>query len=452
MEKKRRIDSYSDQEWGFLPEGLQESIDHDEYVIGTYYAAFSSNLDPWLMGKVIVKEQSIGSFLPANSDEKDILKRFSAKVIGVYEVPPAEIAIPSDQRERQYIYQIAYPLEGLENQIPLLLTTLMGNISLGGKIKLLDAQFPKSFLSQFQGPKFGIDGIRKQLGVKKRPLLANINHAYSLDDGKLLFKEAALGGADLIKDDESMAGNIKYLPLEQRVTAYMEYVDTVKEETGENTIYLVNVTDEPDKIIENSQLAIDNGANGLMVNYLTVGLPVVRVLANDPSFNVPIIGHMDFAGVYYESNMSGISSFLIMGKFARLAGLDILVYPSVYGKAPFLKDKYLSCAKALRFPFGPLKTVFPMPAGGVTPYITLRMIKDLGLDIVIGAGVGIHSHPKGTKSGARAFRQVIDISVTNLEEALEDLEEYLENNDGKFKELKTAIESWGQSSIKYFET
>ncbi|MHA2226922.1 MAG: RuBisCO large subunit C-terminal-like domain-containing protein [Candidatus Hodarchaeales archaeon] len=452
MKNNRMTDSYSDQEWGFLPEGLQESIDQDDYVIGVYYAAFSSTLDPWYMGKIIVKEQTIGSYVPVTSDVKEILRRFSAKIIGVYEVPPAEISIPREQQERQYIIQIAYPLEGLENQLPLLLTTLMGNVSLGGKVKLLDIKFSKRYLNQFQGPKFGIDGLRKSLGVEKRPLLANINHAYSIEDGKALFKEASLGGADLIKDDESMAGNIHYLPLDQRVVTYMELVDKAKEETGEDTIYLVNVTDEPDKIMQNAQSAIDHGANGLMVNYLTVGLPVVRVLTNDPSLNVPVIGHMDFAGVFYESNMSGISSFLIMGKMARLAGLDILVYPSTYGKAPFLRDKYFSCAKALRYPFGPIKTVFPMPAGGVTPSITLKMIKDLGLDIVIGAGVGIHSHPQGTRSGTIAFRQVIDISVNDLEEASEDLEDYLDDNEGKFPELQSAIESWGQSSIKYLDT
>ena len=449
MGKKRGIDTYSDLNWGFLPEGLQESINHADYVIGTYYAAFGSNLDPWYMGKVVVEEQTVGSYVPVTSDVKEIFRRFSAKVIGIYEVPPAEIGISRDLKERQYIYQIAFPLEGLENQIPLLLTTLMGNISLGGKIKLLDVYFPDNYLSQFQGPKFGIEGLRKLLKVEERPLLININHAYSLEDGKVLFKEAALGGADLIKDDESMAGNLKYLPLDERVTTYMEYVDVAKEETGENTIYLANITDEPDKIIENAQLAIDHGVNGLMVNYLTVGLPMVRVLTSDPSFNVPVIGHMDFAGVYYESDMSGLSSFLIMGKLARLVGLDILVYPSVYGKAPFIRDKYMSCARALRYPFGPIKPVFPMPSGGVTPYIALKMIKDLGYDLVIGAGVGIHSHPKGTKSGCKAFRQTIDIGVNDLDEALEDLEDYLEDNDGKFNELQLAIESWAQTSIQY---
>ncbi len=453
MPKYLKFDDYADNKWGYFPEGLQESINQEDYVIGIYYVAFSSTLDPWYMGKVIIQEQTVGSYFPVHSDPKEILRKFSAKVIGVYEVPPYEIVIPNEVKERQYIIQVAYPLEGLDTQFPLLLTTLMGNISMGGKVKLLDVIFPSNFLSEFKGPKFGIEGIRNHLKVPKRPFLTNIDHAYTLEDGKTLFYEAAMGGADFIKDDESTAGDIKYLPLEDRVSTYMEMKDKVKEETGEDTIYTVNITASPTKIIENAQKAIDCGANGLMVNYLTVGLPVVRELAADESFNVPILGHMDFAGVYYESSMSGISSFLIMGKLARLAGLDILVYPSAYSKAPFIRDKYLACTKALRYPFGPLKPVLPMPSGGVTPGIALRIMKDLGRDIMIGAGVGIHSHPKGTRAGAKAFRQVIDIGMTHLEEAAEDLEDYLDDHEDEYEELEQAIESWGkETGIKYLDT
>lgn len=447
------FDNYASDQWGHYPEGLFESINSEEYVIGVYYMAIGSRLDPWYMSNAIVQEQTVGSYFPVHSSAeeiKTILKKFSAKVIGIYEIPPHEISVPEEFKERQYIINVAYPLEGLDTQFPLLLTTLMGNISMGGKIKLLDVYFPKSYLSSYQGPKFGISGIREKLRIPKRPLLTNIDHAYTLEDGKKLFYEAALGGADFIKDDESTAGDVHYLPLEKRISAYMELMDKAKEETGEETIYAVNITAGPTKIFENAQKAIDSGANGLMINYLTVGLPVVRELAADPSIKVPILGHMDFAGVYYESSMSGISSFLMMGKLARLVGLDALVYPSAYSKAPFIRDKYLGCAKALRYPFGKLKPVLPMPSGGVTPGIALRLIKDLGTDIMIGAGVGIHSHPQGTRSGAIAFRQVIDIGMKDLSEALEDLEDYLDDHEDEYQELKQALDSWGESGIKYF--
>ncbi len=230
MSGKKILNKYADEKWGYYLEGLHESIDSENYVIGIYYVAIASRIDPWYIGRVIVKEQTIGSYFPAHSNPKNILRRFAGKVIGVYEVPPYEIGFPDELKERQYIIQVAYPIEGLDNQFPLLLTTLMGNISLGGKVKLLDVCFPQKYLKDFQGPKFGIEGIRKLLKIPNRPILTNINHAYTLEDGANLFHEAAMGGADFIKDNENLAGDVKYLPIEDRVPKYMEIRDTILSE------------------------------------------------------------------------------------------------------------------------------------------------------------------------------------------------------------------------------
>ncbi|MHA2497497.1 MAG: RuBisCO large subunit C-terminal-like domain-containing protein, partial [Candidatus Hodarchaeales archaeon] len=49
-------------------------------------------------------------------------------------------------------------------------------------------------------------------------------------------------------------------------------------------------------------------------------------------------------------------------------------------------------------------------------------MKDLGADVLIGSGGGIHAHPDGSIAGARAFRQAIDIGMKHMEEASEDFE------------------------------
>lgn len=90
----------------------------------------------------------------------------------------------------------------------MMLSTVIGNISSSGKVKLLDLSFPESFLGQFKGPKFGVNGIRELLGVWDRPLLNNmIKPCTGLDPeetAKLAY-EAAVGGVDIIKDDELVA-------------------------------------------------------------------------------------------------------------------------------------------------------------------------------------------------------------------------------------------------------
>jgi len=41
------------------------------------------------------------------------------------------------------------------SQIPMMLTTVVGNISMAGQIKLVDIRFSKKYVSGFKGPKFG---------------------------------------------------------------------------------------------------------------------------------------------------------------------------------------------------------------------------------------------------------------------------------------------------------
>ena len=82
-------------------------------------------------------------------------------------------------------------------------------------------------------------------------------------------------------------------------------------------------------------------------DYLVVGLPALRMLAEDPEIKLPILGHMDFAGVFYESPFSGVSSFLIMGKLARLAGADIVVTGTKLEEEKNLKKALGSIVKAV---------------------------------------------------------------------------------------------------------
>ena len=88
----------------------------------------------------------------------------------------------------------------------------------------------------------------------------------------------------------------------------MKIEKEVYEETGEHTIYTVNVTDRLPRMFDLAKRCIDAGVNGMMVNYLAVGPEAMRALADDPNINVPILAHMDVAGAFFMSPYQGISS------------------------------------------------------------------------------------------------------------------------------------------------
>ena len=418
-----------------LPIALPDGVDYDDYIIATYLVSYPAALPIPLIAPMLAVEQSTGTWLPVPGETPEVRCQHIAKVIGVYEMPDYEATVPPGLQNRQWFVQVAYPQVNIGEQIPMLLTTVVGNISMGGEIKLVDIRLNKKYVAGFQGPKFGIDGIREILGVPKRPLLNNMIKpctGYTCEVGAELFRRAAAGGCDIVKDDELIA-DASFNSALERVKCYMEIEKQVYEETGEHTLYTVNVTDKIPKVFETAKRAVELGCNALMINYLAVGFPVMQALAEDPSINVPILAHMDVAGAFYMSPYHGMSSHLVLGKLPRLAGADVVVIPAPYGKAPVIDYKFKNAAKNLSFPLYNLKPTFPMASGGITPSMVPQVVAALGNDIVIGSGGGIHAHPQGPIAGGKAFRQAIDATMQGIPVA-----EYAKEHE----ELAIALREW----------
>ena len=418
-----------------LPIALPDGVDYDDYVIGTYLVSYPAALPIPLIAPMLAVEQSTGTWLPVPGETPEVRCRHIAKVIGVYEMPDYESTVPPNLQNRQWFVQVAYPEVNIGEQIPMLLTTVVGNISMGGEIKLVDIRFPEKYVAGFKGPKFGVEGVRKVLGVEKRPLLNNMIKpctGYTCEVGAELFRKAATGGCDIVKDDELIA-DASFNSVLERVKTYMKIERQVYEETGERTLYTANVTDAIPKVFENAKRAVELGCNALMINYLAVGFPVMQALADDPKINVPILAHMDIAGAFYMSPWHGMSSHLVLGKLPRLAGADVVVIPAPYGKAPVIDYKFKNAARNLSFPLYNLKPTLPMASGGITPSMVPQVMMALGNDIVIGSGGGIHAHPQGPIAGGKAFRQAIDATMKGIP-----LAEYAKEH----KELAIALKEW----------
>ena len=421
-----------------LPDALPDAIDENKYVICTYYVGLPPFMDARELAHAAAVEQSTGTWTLVPGETPAVRRRHVAKVVGVYEVPQYEYSYPKDLERRQYIMQVAYPWENFGQQIPMLLSTVIGNISLYGRIKCLDMKFPKSWLKGFKGPKFGMKGLRKLMKIKKRPLLNNMVKPCvysSCQMGAELAYEAAAGGADIIKDDELLA-NPDFNTLEDRIPMFMEALDRASSEKGEKTIYTVNITDKLPRMFENAEKAIELGANGLMINFLAVGYSAFRHVSENLAPKVPLLAHMDVTGAMTYSPIVGISTNIVIGKLPRICGSDITVFPAPYGKAPVLKERFLNVAHDMIMPLHNIEQTAPMPSGGISQGHVEEVMDDLGPDIVIGTGAGIHAHPNGPRAGAIAFRQAIEAKMQGIPVSKYAKEEGHE-------ELKVAMAAWG---------
>jgi ribulose-bisphosphate carboxylase large chain len=187
-------------------------------------------------------------------------------------------------------------------------------------------------------------------------------------------------------------------------------------------------------------VAIDHGANALMVDVIPCGFSAVRLLAEDPSIKVPIHVHRCMHAAMTRNSKHGIS-MMVIAKLVRLAGGDQLHTGTAAGKMGGKEKKVeelIAMNSFLKGDYYNLKTTFPVASGGVHPTVVPINVLTLGKDIVIQAGGGIHGHPNGTRAGAIAMRQAIDASVKGIP-----LDEYAKNH----KELGLAIQQWGQKFV-----
>lgn len=414
---------------------IYEGLNREDFIIAQYYMEAESR-DLLLRSAAIAIEQSTGTWTAVPEETHAVKEQSIARVIGVHEIPDYEDRVPPEVTTRKFLIQIAYPTINIGGQIPELLTTLFGNISMIGRFKLIDVLFPKSFVENFPGPRFGIEGVRRCLSVFDRPLLVGMYKpcvgASPKTLGKMFF-EMALGGIDAVKDDELLA-DPKFCTVEARLDESLKAKERAKKETGREVLYTVNITDSPNKMYKKALKVIKMGGNGLMVNTFTVGYAALGDLASDPAITVPILTHPAFAGSYYEAPLNGVASNVILGKLPRLAGSDMIIYPSPYGKVPLVRERAVRVAHGLTSPFYHLKRTFPGPAAGMHPGLVPQMMEDYGVDVMFGAGGGIHGHPQGTIAGCKAFHQAFEATLAGIP---------LREAAKKHKELKAALDRWG---------
>jgi ribulose-bisphosphate carboxylase large chain len=379
----------------------------------------------------VALESSVGTWTKVSGQE--YVKKLRAKVFSI---------------KRKYI-KIAYPDALFEkDNVPNILSSIAGNI-LGMKavktIRVEDVQFPKSILKSFKGPKYGIEGIRKMMKVKNRPLVGTIikpklglnteHHAQSA-------YESWKGGCDFVKDDENLASQ-KFNIFENRLTKTLEMADRAEQETGEKKAYLVNVTAETKEMIKRAQLVEQQGGKYIMIDILTAGWAALQTL-REANFKMAIHAHRAMHAAFTRNPNQGISMFVI-ADFARLIGVDSLHIGTGIGKLEgnikdieelkeeIEKKKVKETKKHLSQEWGNIKPVLAVSSGGLHPGHVPYLIKHLGRDLVIQAGGGIHGHPFGTEAGAIAMRQAIDATLKKIS-----LREYAKTH----VELEEALNAW----------
>ncbi|MFT4412367.1 2,3-diketo-5-methylthiopentyl-1-phosphate enolase [Fredinandcohnia humi] len=409
-------------------------------VIATYLVHDASgNLQKKAEG--IALGLTVGSWTDLPKLDQEQLLKHKGRVVAVEQ-------FKDDPKVNQYLgksvtkglIQIAYPSANFSSDIPAILTTVFGKLSLDGEVKLLDLEFSNDLKAVFPGPKFGLQGIREKVSVFDRPLVMSIFKGVigrNITYLKEQLREQALGGVDIIKDDEILFENDQ-TPFEARIIEGKKVLDEVFNETGLRSLYAVNLTGRTFELKEKARKAVQLGADLLLFNVFAYGLDVLQSLAEDPEIAIPFMAHPAVSGAITPSEFYGISNQLLLGKLLRYAGSDLVLFPSPYGSVALDRKETLSIAYELTKDDVSFKTSFPVPSAGIHPGLVPVLMRDFGSNSVINAGGGVHGHPDGAIGGGKAFRAAVDAVLSGRK-----LTEYAQHNS----ELQKAIEIWGYKEV-----
>lgn len=396
-----------------LPFDNEENILDGDFVIATYLVSGVSEQDALARAGRFAIGQTVGTWVELPGITKSMVEGYQARVLSLELIPAEPVCA---------VLRVAFPAHNLPS-FAMLQTALVGNdVSTALCVKLLDLTLTKQSLARWHGPKQSIAGVRALTGVTDRPLVLNMIKpciGYSAEEGARLFYESAMGGVDLIKDDEVLA-EIPILNVAQRVRAYAITAQQVRAEKGHAPLYIPNITGRPSYMRDTARMLVEEGAQMAMVNFVTTGLDAFAELTEEFGGKLAFLAHYAGAGMM-SSAWLGYANPVLLGTLARLAGADMVMtmYPGAPGSKGYLE--FLKTVQQQTLPLGSMKPIFTVVGGGVTPLNLAAVIKEIGNDVILGVGGAIQGHPMGARNGAEATMAAVKAvhAGISLEEAAE---------------------------------
>ena len=257
----------------------------------------------------------------------------------LYKLPPRMRALQATAFEIDGNFvKIAYPIDLWEaGNVSQLLSGIAGNI-FGMKaiknLRLVDATLPHAYIKSFKGPAFGMEGIRKMMKVKKRPLTGAVPKpkiGYSAAEHAKIGFETWMGGFDFVKDDENLTST-SFNNFEERVRLMSRLRDKAEKLTGDEKGAFLNITAETDTMKKRAKMLADYGWNYAMIDVVVAGTASVMTMRDYcTDLGLAIHAHRAMHAMFDRNPRHGMSMEFI-AKLHRLIGVSNIHSGTAVGK------------------------------------------------------------------------------------------------------------------------
>jgi len=297
--------------------------------------------------EAIASEQSVECPLEAITEQR-ILDEIVARVTSIAPAGPGRFRV-----------EVAIAAQTIGANPVQFINMVFGNASLWDDVQFAGLDVPDEVLAMFTGPRHGIAGIRRLLGVPDRALTNAAMKPQGLHVPELaaMCRTFALAGVDIIKDDHGIDDQ-QYSPFVERVRACQAATAEALAATGKTALYAPNLIGTPRVLRERARIAREEGVRAVLIAPMLVGLPAFFDLVEEfPEF--VYLAHPSFGGARH------IAPELLFGRLMRLFGSDAVIFVNVGGRFGYTHETCAALAAGARSPWGNIRATLPVPAGGM---------------------------------------------------------------------------------------
>lgn len=309
--------------------------------------------------------------------------------------------------------EVDFPWESMShagNPLEDALTFVMGESShVKGmlKLRMVDLGFPESMMGSLPGPRHGIPGVRKRLGVHHRPLLMGpMRPEVGLapeEYAKITF-EALTAGSDIVKDDELLV-DPPYCPIQKRATLCAQAAREAEQKTGEPKMWVLHLGCDVSRFDEFFKIGEASKVDGYMIQPRLTPSLLTFVRGRT---ELPIIAHYSMLTLFTRYSHVGIELPLML-KLFRMSGADILTFPRPNSRFDVATEEFVANLKGATDPLGPILPAFPFPTGGNRAEDVGQCYSVLGnFDYGFVAGSAMFEENGGIGVGANNLRQALE--------------------------------------------
>ena len=275
------------------------------------------------------------------------------------------------------------------------------------KLRMVDLNFPEDMMRGLPGPRHGVPGVRKRLGVHHRPLLMGPMRpevGLAPEEYARITYEALVAGADIVKDDELLV-DPPYCPIKERAPLCAKAAREAEQKTGERKMWVLHLGCDISRFDEFFKIGETSGIDGYMIQPRLTPSLLTFVRSRT---ELPIIAHYSMLTLFTRYSHVGIELPLMLKMF-RMSGADIVTFPRPNSRFDVTTEEFVANLKAAGDPLGSILPAFPFPTGGNRAEDAGQCYSVLGnFDYGFVAGSAMFEEKGGIGVGARNLRNALE--------------------------------------------